>query len=85
MKTIVIWDCCGEESIRFFIVNGNYSYLDRLYINTYYDDEEGQKLLDELNNLVFNEDGSYKVEMLETFPSHEVTGGAAVIVAGFLP
>jgi hypothetical protein len=34
MKTIVIWDTCGEDRIRFFVAPGDWEELDQAYLNS---------------------------------------------------
>jgi len=87
MKTIVIWDTCCESNIQFFILDGDYSHLNGLYLNTSPDDKEMEAALDELNELVYGEpDGEYPiVQMLIEFPPMSADENYKVIVAGFLP
>jgi hypothetical protein len=80
MKTIVIWDNCDAD-LKFFVVEGDFRHLNRKYINSMdATDEE----VDEINALVFNEDGSTKVKMFDMFPD-ELVAGAQVVIMGFLP
>lgn len=81
MKTVVIWDTL-EGEIKFFVVNGDFSHLDGVYINSM-ENELGQ---DELNKILdYDSNGNPKVTMLEHFPKEDVINGANVIVAGFFP
>jgi len=41
--------------------------------------------MDELNKLIYQEDGTYNHAELSEFPTDAVLKGARVIVAGFLP
>ena len=80
MKTIVIWDNCDAD-LLFFVADRDLRHLDRKYINSMdATDEE----VDEINALVFNGDGSYKVKMFDKFPD-ELVAGAQVVIMGFLP
>jgi len=51
------------------------------YINGYLTTEEQTA---RLNAVVYNEDGRYIVEMLDSFPVEAVQAGAQVLVCGFL-
>ena len=91
-KTVIIWDeCCAD--VVFFLVDGDHSHLNRVYINTYYDEavevsiskQAFEARMDELNNLIYQEDGTYNHAELSEFPTNAVLKGARVIVAGFLP
>ena len=81
MKTIVIWDEC-EADLKFFVAEGDLRHLDRTYMNsTDTTDEE----MDEMNAMVFNEDGSTKVKMLTEFPAERSDLAIPVVIMGFLP
>ncbi len=89
MKTVVIWDQCGTEQIKFFVADGDLTRFNLLYINTYTEKTSSgrkmEKLLNELNKLVYDQAGNTLVKFLDDFPADEVKTGAKVIVAGFLP
>ncbi len=34
MKTVLIYDQCGEDSISYIVLSGDYSRFDQAYINT---------------------------------------------------
>lgn len=82
MQTVFIWDECGQDDIRFLVVDGDYSELHGIYINNATQEQEDQ---DRLCNLIYTEEGQYKVQFLNQFPVDAVKAGATVIVAGFLP
>lgn len=82
MKTVLIYDQCGEASIEFYILDGDYQHLDRVYINGA---EEEQEKQDELSALLYDNKSQKKLKARMTFPTNAVIDGAAVIVAGFLP
>lgn len=88
MKTVVIWDTMGQEPIRYFVVSGDWSKFNNLYINTYTDKTpEGKRqarLLKDLTDLMY-ESGNMLHTLLSDFPVEEVKAGAQVIVCGFLP
>ena len=82
MKTVLIYDQCGQEPIKFYVLEGNYSHLDGVYIN---EADSQEHLQDELSNLMYTEKGRVIPMEHGCFPTHEVKNGAPVIVAGFLP
>lgn len=82
MKTIFIWDELDAE-IKFFVLPGNYSHFNRVYLNGLDKPETVQK---ELSNLVYCENtGEIKHTVLKEFPIEEVDTDTVVIVAGFIP
>lgn len=80
MKTVVIWDTI-EDAIRFFVLNGDFTRLDGVYINQCQDKE----LESELAAIVYDKDGNEKIKMLGHFPTNEIKKDTAVIACGFLP
>lgn len=81
-QTVIIWDELNADLV-FFVVDGDYTKLNKVYINTADGDE---KLMDELNELIYvQESGKFANEELNEFPVNAVLNGAKVIVAGFLP
>jgi len=89
MKTIMIYDQLMEQPIKFLVLDGDYSRLNGIYINQWYDDEEKETkeaLMDELSDLIYNrETGQEHIEFLDSFPVYAVESDTIVIVAGFLP
>lgn len=92
MKTIVVWDTCGESEINFFVLDGDYKHLDRVRINAYTEDADEEAKQEELHNLVYDVDtGDLLVDMSPEFPYHipeSVPGyreGWQIIVAAFIP
>jgi hypothetical protein len=81
MKTVVIWDSCGVDPIKFFIVPRDVTHLNGVYLNL----EGDEKLQDELNLLAWDEKGKPLLKMLKRFPTKAVKSGAAVIVCGMAP
>jgi hypothetical protein len=79
-KTVVIWDNCGAEPIRFAVIDRDVSHLDGAYLNAADNDSDKE---DELLVLFCSEPS--KVDLLEAFPVDAVKDGAKVITAGFLP
>lgn len=89
MKTVLIYDQL-DSSLKFFVLDGDYSHLNGVYINQYIEDKKAQKAAeakqDELNDLMYvPETGEFKHTALDEFPTQAVREGAIVIVAGFLP
>ena len=82
MKTIFIWDSCGDESIKFFIIKGDFSRLNHTYINSI----DKQIEQDELNTLMYNTiEDKPKITMLDEFPVHSLSKGDVVITCGYYP
>lgn len=84
MKTIVIWDEC-EANIKFFVLEGNYSHLNGVYINSVLSKEKHQ---DELSKLVYCQDtGEIKLPILKEFPIKLLAQREmfCIVVAGCVP
>lgn len=98
MRTIIIFDTVGEEPITFFVVDGDYAHLDRVYINTTQvnfgttdlnlntgvDKIRAER---ELYSLIYDENGNIRNEVVQFshFPVGAVDATTPVIVAGFYP
>lgn len=94
MRTIIIFDTLGQDPITFFVVEGDYAHLDGVYINTtrLVDLDTGidkvhQERCDELCNLIYDENGRIRNEIVQfkSFPVGAVDDTTPVIVAGFYP
>lgn len=96
MRTIVIWDECGEAPLSFFVVEEDWTRFNNIYGNCAYMTPDGRKkdkrrneLGDELSRLVYGNDGVFCPTKLESFPVDALLsaseGVTSVIVAGFLP
>lgn len=81
MKTVVIWNTFGEEQIKFFVLDGDYSHLNETYLNSM-DNEANQDELNEI--LAYDDKGKPKVNMLVDFPL-PIAIEDKVIVCGFIP
>lgn len=82
MKTIMIYDE-GCQAIEFFVLDGDYSHLNRVYINDWACNEN---LQDELSSMLYDsETGERILEGSELFPVHLVEKDTIVIVTGFVP
>ncbi len=79
MKTVIIWDTCTAE-IRFIVIDGDYRHLN----DTYLGGNDAPEKEEELEKLLFTENGGYKYQLSNKFPTGEVVHGAFVIVAGNL-
>lgn len=87
MNTIVIWDEVGEAPIQFFVLEGDFSRLDGIYINAI---KQKAALQKELLNLVYpislNASHITKIPMLKNFPYEYARENAfCVIICGFMP
>jgi len=86
MKTIFIYDQCCQEDIKFFVLDGDYSHLDKIYINESSDTEEEEQKQDELNALLFDPDnGQFKLLLIDSFPIDEINKDNIIITVGFYP
>lgn len=83
MKTILIFDQCGDAPIQFFVLDGDYSRFNKVYIGTNSDDEEEVKLQDEVYDLLYNEKGRLKLDPYPNFPTNSFDHNTAVVVCGF--
>lgn len=78
MRTILIWDQCGTEPIKFAVLEGDYSHLNGVYVNsTQATDEECNALNEALG-------GDTPIAMVDEFPL-PLRADDKVIVAGYLP
>lgn len=75
MKTIIIYDQCGEKPIEFYVYNGDCCELDGHYINGVDDQTKDERLLSIVENNT----------KYTSFPEGEMGPDTIVIVAGFLP
>jgi hypothetical protein len=83
MKTVFIFDRSYEADIKFFVVDGDHSRFDGVYLGDWSD------LSVELNNLLyaFDEDEDklkFKFKFVDKFPVSEVLDGAKVIISGYV-
>ena len=85
MKTIFIYDQCCQEDIKFFIVPGDYSHLNRTYINDE-DTNEDEEKSEELLSILYDIDRKvFLQELLPCFPVKELTPATKVVTVGWLP
>lgn len=82
MKTVFIYDDqSATEPIKFFVAEGDYSHLNKVYINA----SDNQYKVDELNSILFDDTWNYKVNLLKEFPVHDFNPNIdKVIVVGFI-
>lgn len=81
MKTVMIYDQMSADEVQFIVLVGDYSHLDRVYING----DFNNALAEELCNLLYADDGSPLFTPLDEFPVDVVKNGGKVIVAGLIP
>lgn len=82
MKTVLIYDQCGQEDVKFVVIDKDVSHLDGIYINN---SENSMELVNELCDLLYANNGDKLVKFSEKFPTQDVIDGAKVIVCGFFP
>lgn len=83
MKTVLIYDQCGQAPLEFYVLEGDYSHLDKIYINHINHDA---KLMDELCDLLYDAETGASLLVPElNFPVNAVSKDTKVIIAGFLP
>lgn len=85
MKTVIIYEQFIDP-IVFIVVDGDYTRLDGVMVNSV---DSDRVLQDELCDMLYDPVSGDPTELyknaLKKFPTEEVKNGAAVIVAGFLP
>jgi hypothetical protein len=81
MQTVMIFDQCGQEQVKFAVLEGDYTHLNGIYINSTENEEEKER---ELMKLLYEKDGTMLVKLLDFFPVEAVINGGKVIVTGFL-
>lgn len=91
MRTVFIFDQC-DAGLKFFTLNGDFSHLDKIYINSCGPENwskkqvrELEKKQEELTNLLYQSNGDFKFSTLSEFPMQDVLDGARVVVIGFMP
>lgn len=83
MKTVIVWDMCGQENVRFAVLDGDFTHLSGVYINDADVDTDKEN---ELSSIFYDEEGQDKQELREQFPVEVVKSEeCAVITAGFYP
>lgn len=82
MKTVLIYDQCGQENVKFAVIEKDVSHLSGIYINN---SENDLELEDEISDLLYDKNGESLVELSKEFPVQAVIESAKVIVCGFLP
>jgi hypothetical protein len=81
LKTVLIYDQCGQAPLRFYVLGEDYRHLHGTYINS----DSNDNLQDELSALLGLADYPDSRPHLDVFPVDAVKEGAAVIVCGFYP
>lgn len=82
MKTVIIYDQCGEDDIKFRVVDGDFTHLQGKYVNSV---DTSDAEADEINTVVFDENWHLLGDFTTEFPVEAVREGAKVVVIGFLP
>lgn len=82
MKTVLIYDRCGQDNVKFVVIDKDVSHLDGIYINN---SENSMELENELSDLLYANNEDELVKFSEKFPTQDVIDGAKVIVCGFFP
>jgi hypothetical protein len=75
MKTIVIFDSCGQSNIKFFVKEGDFSEFNNQYVN---DENCSEEASDFINSLK-------EEDALEIFPMEYINPDLRIIVCGFIP
>lgn len=76
MKTVILYDT--TESIAFYIVDGDYTRFEDIFVNVDYDDDaEKSALSDELAELDFND------EITTQQAKEYIRNGAELVLCGF--
>jgi hypothetical protein len=87
MQTVIIWDSCGEDAVKFFVVEGDKRDLDGTFISSVIDEKRTEEKMYALLGLVMDEGETRKMET--DFNSEKfrkpVREGAPIIVCGFIP
>lgn len=88
-KTIVIWNQF-ENGIQYFVLDGDYSRFNKIFIG----EVDNEELQDELADMLYTEDGEDKgnIKFLDEFPTYvfyeeynETLGSVIVIECGYIP
>lgn len=81
MKTICIFDQCGESDIIFIVLQGDHSKYDRVYIG------EGTQISEELYDIIYDPSGISKEDIIKfnSFDECKYALEDKVIVIGFYP
>lgn len=79
-RTIIIWDQCGQDSITFYVVDRDVSYLNGIYLNI---TDTPDALCNELDDIIaspkFVALVAFPIEVIREYPDTKV------IVCGFVP
>jgi len=82
MNTIIIWDSCGVEEIKFFNLLGDYSRFNNCYINSV---DCSSEILDEMLDLFYPNNKSLEPTPLYDFPKSLVFENTVIVACGELP
>lgn len=76
MKTVFIYELIPEE-LKFFVVDGNYSELNNVYINEVRQDEVKTQIL---HDLIYDDEGNVLVEYSNDFPIDIVKNEDCIVI-----
>lgn len=79
MQTVMIYDELDGQGVGFILFDEDMTRFNNTYVN-----DMNSQLSSELCDIIFDDDGEYKVKVLDKFPTEAVRNGAEVIVAGFI-
>jgi hypothetical protein len=84
MITILFYS--NQEEAKLFLLNGDYSHLNNVYINNVPDEDNTQEKQDELNDLLFNSEGTFKTQELSVKEAEKimVESKCRIIMGGFI-
>ena len=77
MKTLFLFDQCGEEEPKFFELEGDFSHLNQVYVNSL--DKQSEQ--EELTNILYTEAGHIR-QKLFLQPTRDWD---FFVLVGFLP
>lgn len=84
-QTVLIYNMY-DLGLKFYVVDGDWSRFEGVYINEFSKDKSCQKLQSEFYDLLYDrESGEDHFKALDRFPVEAVKNGAIVVIAGFLP
>lgn len=71
-KTVVMYCDTGYIFPKYFILDGDYSHLNNVIVNTEPNTEEDSRLQDELSELLWDVNGNILVSMVDELPVKEI-------------
>lgn len=84
-RTVLIYNMY-DLGLKFYVVDGDWSRFEGVYINEFSNDKDRQNLQSEFCDLMYDrESGEDHFTALDKFPVEAVREGASVVITGFLP